>query len=617
MIRYVGLTFGLGLSLRRTETNPVLHGRRTLPNGERACPWSPEGNVMPYRYDHSESYYGSLKRNMILVMILVSVTPLILISGIILYYFDVSYRERSADHLRVLVKKHAKDVNTFLEANLANIKRMARSFSYEQLSDQGFLADRLITLRDGNDRSIVDLGVVNEAGIQVAYAGPFPLRGADYSDATWFKEALKRDWYISDVFRGLRDLPHFIVAVRTEREGRPWVLRATVDFEAFNSIVENIRIGSTGFAFIVNRNGEFQTKPVFSAEASRKVYVDFLKRNVGHSGQVTLNTGLNDRGDEVLHFMAPLKNGEWLLGYQQDVDDAFSVVHQARSIALIVFLLGVLGILVAAVFLSDRMTKRIREADAQKEMMNEQVIEAGKLASVGELAAGIAHEINNPVAIMVEEAGWIEDLLDDGEIDDYSHIDEFRRSLKQIRKQGGRCKEITHKLLSFARKTDPTQAKIQLNDLVEEVVALCRQRARFENVKIVTNLMADLPEVEIAASEVQQVVLNLINNSLDAMDSQGGTLQIITRTENSNLVLDVSDDGPGIPKANLQRIFDPFFTTKPVGKGTGLGLSICYGIIKKMGGDISVNSAMGVGTAFHVKIPISRGSPQAGDDTAP
>ena len=560
---------------------------------------------MAQRYDHSETYYRSLKRNMILVMILVSVTPLILISGIILYYFDVSYRERSTDHLRVLVKKHAKDVNTFLESNLGNIKRLARSFTYDQLSDQNFLNQQLSLLNDGHDRSIVDLGVVSEAGTQVAYAGPFQLRGADYSDAAWFRKAMKRDWYISDVFRGLRDLPHFIVAVRREHNGRPWVLRATVDFEAFNSIVENIRIGSTGFAFIVSQNGEFQTKPVFSAKASKKVYVDFLKQNQGGSGKVTLKSGVNELGDEVLHFMAPLKNGEWLLGYQQDANDAFSVIRKTRSIALSVFLLGVLGILAAAVFLSNRMTKRMREADAQQEMMNEQVIEAGKLASVGELAAGIAHEINNPVAIMVEEAGWIEDLLDDGEIDDYSQIDEFRRSLKQIRTQGGRCKEITHKLLSFARKTDPTQAKTQINGLVEEVVALCVQRARFDNVEIVTDLMSDLPEVEIAASEVQQVLLNLINNSLDAMDSKGGTLRINTRIEDSNLVLDVADDGPGIPKANLQRIFDPFFTTKPVGKGTGLGLSICYGIIKKMGGEISVNSAMGVGTAFHVKIPIS------------
>ncbi len=116
-------------------------------------------------------------------------------------------------------------------------------------------------------------------------------------------------------------------------------------------------------------------------------------------------------------------------------------------------------------------------------MMNEQVIEAGKLASIGELAAGIAHEINNPVAIMVEEAGWMEDLLEEQELQQSQNVDEFRRSLKQIGIQGVRCKEITHKLLSFARKTDPVQHEIQVNDTIEEILSLCEERSKFNNIQ--------------------------------------------------------------------------------------------------------------------------------------
>jgi two-component system NtrC family sensor kinase len=561
--------------------------------------------TMRDEHDRNESYYRSLKRNMIVVMILVSVAPLMFISGTILYYFDVSYSERVADHLRVLVKKHAQDVNTFLVTNLAVVKTIARTFPYEELADKRFLSQKLATLRDVHGRSIVDLGLVDENGVQVCYAGPFHLAGADYSEADWFKEAIQRDWYISDVFQGLRDLPHFIVAVRGENAGRRWILRATVDFDAFNLIVKSIRIGATGFAFILNRKGELQTDSHFVSALPTEVYLDFLKTGKRAELDVSLERRTDASGERILCFMAPLKDGEWVLGYQQKAADAYSVLHNARRIALAIFALGVMGIVLAAVYLSNRMIKRIRLSDAQKAMMNQQVIEAGKLASVGELAAGIAHEINNPMAIMVEEAGWMEDLLDDGEMDGNSGIHEFRRSLSQIRTQGARCKQITHKLLSFARKTDPTPIKIHINEVVEEVVALCRQRARFDNVKILTHLTEDLPQVEVAPSELQQVLLNLINNSMDAMNSKGGTLDVTTRTEDSSVVLDVSDDGPGIPEAILARIFDPFFTTKPVGQGTGLGLSICYGIVKKMGGDISVRSAVGVGTVFHVKIPVS------------
>lgn len=555
--------------------------------------------------DPNQGYYRSLTRKVVVAMILVSVTPLLLISGTILYYFDISYHEKALEHLTVLVRKHSKNIDTFLKEKLADIAVLARYYTFDQLTDEQFLKQRLSVLQEEYGHSFVDLGVVDEDGTQIAYAGPFRLRRADYSKAPWFKEAMKRDDYISDVFHGLRGLPHFIVAVRHEHNGAKWILRATVDFEAFNSIVENIRIGTTGFGFIVNRKGEFQTKPLFEVVPSKDVYLTFLRSGKAQSHEVTTIEQNDESGKRVIYVMSPLKNGEWLLGYQQNATDAFAALHQARRLAVAIFLVGLSGIIVVAVFLSRRMVRRIAEADRQKEMMNEQVIEAGKLASLGELAAGIAHEINNPVAIMVEEAGWMEDLLQDENPGSQENVTEFMRSLGQIRTQGTRCKQITHKLLSFARKTDPEIKRVQLNDLIEEVVSLSQQRAKYSNVHIIVKPQPDLPEVPASPSEIQQVILNLINNSLDAMDFKGGTVEITTRVDDGHVVVDVADEGPGIPKANLARIFDPFFTTKAVGRGTGLGLSICYGIIKKMGGEISVNSAVGLGTVFHIRIPLA------------
>lgn len=208
-----------------------------------------------------DGYYRSLTRKMIAVMILVSVAPLLIISGTILYYFDVSYREKALDHLQVLVRKHRRTIDTYLEEKLANIRTLARSCSFDQLTNEGFLEEKLRILREDYGPAFVDLGVVNDQGIQISYAGPYRLRDADYSRAEWFKEAVNRDQYISDVFKGLRGHPHFIVAVRRNHNGAKWILRATVDFEAFNSMVERIRVGTTGFAFILNRKGEFQTMP--------------------------------------------------------------------------------------------------------------------------------------------------------------------------------------------------------------------------------------------------------------------------------------------------------------------------------------------------------------------
>jgi len=176
--------------------------------------------------------------------------------------------------------------------------------------------------------------------------------------------------------------------------------------------------------------------------------------------------------------------------------------------------------------------------------------------------------------------------------------------LKQIRTQGKRCKEITHKLLSFARKTDSRVEEVRPKELIEEIVALSGQRAKYSNVKITTTLQKGLPALHVSQSELQQVFLNLINNALDAMEKKGGVIDIRGYLVGPYAVFEVADTGPGIPQANLARIFDPFFTTKPVGKGTGLGLSICYGIVKKLGGDIEVESVMDAGTTFRVKIPL-------------
>jgi two-component system NtrC family sensor kinase len=211
------------------------------------------------------------------------------------------------------------------------------------------------------------------------------------------------------------------------------------------------------------------------------------------------------------------------------------------------------------------------------------------------------------VAIMVEEAGWIGDLLEETEHPEGKNLEEFKRALAQIQTQGRRCKDITQKLLSLARKTAATVQDIPINYLIEDLAAISAQRAKFSMVEVKTELGEELPMVRVSVSELQQVFLNLINNAIDAMENKGGTLTLSTRMQNGFAVVGVTDTGSGIPAMNLNRIFDPFFSTKAVGRGTGLGLSICYGIIHNLGGRIEVASTVDVGTTFSVYIPASKG----------
>jgi signal transduction histidine kinase/FixJ family two-component response regulator len=242
-------------------------------------------------------------------------------------------------------------------------------------------------------------------------------------------------------------------------------------------------------------------------------------------------------------------------------------------------------------------TESFREEDGRQ---------TGKLSLLGDLAAGIAHEINTPIAIMVEEAGWIEDLLEEEEFQESENLEEFKRALKQIKTQGARCKAIIHNLLSFGRKTSIKVEEVKVNDLVIEVVKAYAMKVRSGNMRIATHFTEPLPNCQLSPSEMLQVLTNLINNAIDALAPEGGKIDITTRLVGEQVVIDVTDNGHGIPEAHLDKIFDPFFTTKPVGKGTGLGLSICYGLVEKTGGEISVDSEVGAGTTFHVRIPWRR-----------
>ncbi|MFO8085608.1 MAG: ATP-binding protein [Desulfobacterales bacterium] len=567
-------------------------------------------SVLPLK---RSTYYQSLTRTMILIVIIVSLTPMILVGTMILGEFKQSYREKVLAHLSLQVLKHKTIIDNFLTERLNNIQHLTESFGFEQFKDEDFLETRLAILQNTYGIVFEDLGLIDEQGNQLSYAGPYKLVKAQYAEAEWFNEAIRQDNYISDVFLGLRRLPHFIVSVKKYDGDKTWLLRSTINFAAFNDLVENLQIGQTGFAFIVNRDGNFQTRPKSDAITAKNLSLNLIRNEENPDEVVIRETFGTSVQEEIILVTGFLKDGEWVMVFQQNLKDALSEIETAQNIAILIIMSGGLVIITMAFFLSTITVNRIAKADMEKEMMNQQVIETGKLASIGELAAGIAHEINNPVAIMVEEAGWIQDLLEEEEFQEGENLEEFSRALAQINAQGRRCKEITHKLLSFARKTDSQVQELQINELIEEVISLSTQRAKYSNVVVNTNLDQNLPQIPISSTEFQQVLLNLINNAMDAMEKTGGTLDISTSQQNEDIIIILEDTGPGIPEVNLSKIFDPFFTTKPVGKGTGLGLSICYGIIKKMGGQISVQSAVNKGTTFTIQIPIKKQKPKSSD----
>jgi two-component system, NtrC family, sensor kinase len=528
--------------------------------------------------------------------------------GLIHLSSEMVVRKEQTEYQRNLGLSLASSIDATLSQSGAVLLLIARTTPFEQLQDNINLGRVLLLLRKDNGPVFQDLGLIEETGRQLAYAGPYDLLGADYANSSWLPKALINEIHVSDILLGQRKRHHIVLTGRFQHMGRPWLLKTSLNIEEVQQIMATLPLPQGASAFIINSGGEIQAFSDKNALPDRETAVLLGSTIATHGNTQNLHTA-----EQFSYLLTPLNNGDWGLVLRMAVGGLTPDRQAFLWWALAAAVLGTLLILSTMILLARSIKKAEGEADpAVMQAMNEQFIEAGKMASIGELAAGIAHEINNPIATMVEEAGWMEDLLqEDEELATTKNYQELRRALQQIKTQGARCKDITHKMLSFARKSDLRVQDIHLNNLIREVAALSEKRAKYANSHIVLNLDTEVPSVAASATEMQQVFLNLVNNALDAMEKTGGTITITTRRIHEMVEIHVEDTGEGIPKANLSRIFDPFYTTKPVGKGTGLGLSICYTIVKNMGGEISVTSQVGVGTTFTIRLPIGS-VPEAG-----
>jgi len=269
---------------------------------------------------------------------------------------------------------------------------------------------------------------------------------------------------------------------------------------------------------------------------------------------------------------------------------------------------GVAGIFLAALaFVTTRkLLQKLAAANEQACFLDEKLVQSQKLASIGELSAGIGHEINNPLAIISQETEWMQHVVKRIGGRNSKEVAELQDSLKEVLHQVDRCREITQNLLDFARRKEPVYQEVNVNKLIDDLSRLVKKETIQYRIEIRKDFQRDLPLVHTDAPSLRQVVLNLLTNATHAIEKDGRIRIATQRSGNGSVDIIVEDTGCGIPKDHLIKIFDPFFTTKPEGKGTGLGLSICHGIVDKLGGRISVSSEVGKGSTFVVTLPINQ-----------
>jgi len=541
----------------------------------------------------SKSIYINLQRKIMLIILCVSIIPLVFLGETIYYQFARTYGEKIEDQIKYRARSQSDAVEVFLRERTAILATIVDTHSFDDLKQQENL-NRIFKVISRRTDGLIDLGVIDSAGQHLAYAGPYNLKGLNYFQQAWFSEVMSKGKYISDVYMGYRQWPHFVIAVRGYSNGRSWILRATVDSDIFNKLVRTAQTGKSGDAYLINKTGMYQTAPRFSGKILGKSNLDLTLFGQG----TTVADG------KTKHVAGTwLKNNEWLLVITQDVGDEKGGLLTTRNTEIIIIVFGCLVMIMTTFFTMRIIFRHLEEADKGISELNEQLIQSDKIAALGKMATGIAHEINNPLAIIGEKAGWMRDLLDEEEFQESENFKEYEQSVNKIEEYVERARKITHNMLGFARRMEHRLDDVDINHVLNQTLELLQSHTQTNNIEISKDFQSELPIIASDQSQLQQVFLNLINNAIDAVEKDG-LIEVKTRKKDSQIVVAIKDNGPGIAKEHLKKVFDPFFTTKETGKGIGLGLSVSYNIIKKLGGTLKVESKISEGAVFSVKLPI-------------
>ena len=561
--------------------------------------------------------YRRIYRNVLTTLLLLAVTPLLALGWFSINRIDSVYDEKISSGLEALTSSKRRALDTFLGERISQIRMLAFTHSYEELRDPGKLSS-IFSVLQTNGRSFVDLGVINLDGRHEAYVGPYNLINADYHDAEWFSEVLHRGLYVSNVFLGKRNIPHFIIAVLRHDGTHSFILRATIDTEAIMELLQRVYSGSHSDAFLMTLDGVLQTDSLYYGKAMSKANFGSVVSPGRES--ITLRTlkpetGLKDGSGSLLAAFTPLDNKPWVLVVIDDVKQSLTPLRTLKLFILGFVIVGFVLVTAGAVLSTRKLVKSIEERDRQQDTIDARLLQSSKMAALGKMASGVAHEVNNPLMLIQENAGWISDLLSDEDRSKMKNYDEILASCDKISANVQRARGITQRMLGFGRRMNPGRAEVMLSVVADHVEELLHSEATSHNVRIIKKYSSDVPVILSDPAQLEQVILNIIDNAIDAI-GQNGTVTVTTgRTPNGGASIAITDTGPGLDEETKSKIFDPFFTTKPLGKGTGLGLAICYNILEKLGGRIDVQSEVGKGTTFTISLPPEPPQQQISENT--
>jgi len=553
-------------------------------------------NYMFFLDKSSQSHYSTLKRNIIIIMLLITTIPLTTMIVINYFQYKSHLKSQIIAPLYAMADKTKHSFELFLDQRLAIIRFISTTYNFKDLTNEQNIKKILISLKK-ECCGFVDIGLINSDGELVSYAGPYSLLGKNYSEQISFQETQIKGQYISNVFLGFRKYPHIVIAVQHLTDtGQTWILRATIGTDFFDTLISSMGLPRQTDAFLISKTGILQTNSLYYGNTLEKCPLELAK--------ITFRSNRFEATDhknrKVILASSPFSIADYVLVIVQPQSVALQSWYALKTEMVIIFLISLTIIIFAILKMTSVLIKRIKTSDERRENVLSELQHAQKLSSIGRLAAGVAHEINNPLAIINEKAGLMSDLIELSK--DFDKKSKFMDLTHAILNSVERCRKITHRLLGFSKRIDIKIEPININHIIHEVLDFLEKDILYRKIDVKLLLSEDLVSIQSDHGLIQQILVNLLTNAFAAVEDFG-EVEIESKNLSSNGIrIKIRDNGCGIPLDVIKNIFDPFFSTKKE-KGTGLGLSITYGIIKKFGGQISVDSKVGEGSTFTVDLP--------------
>jgi signal transduction histidine kinase len=554
----------------------------------------------PYR--HHFDFLGIWKRA-ILVTATVALVPLIIwaFSG---YRLTMETIE-SELVLRTsqLISNSWRSVSLFLTERRSVLDFIVHDHSLQTLTDPVRLAAILENL---NKRfgGITDLGVIDSTGKQITHVGSQPMKGLDYNQLPWFREVLNRGAYISELVTGPRSKPHVDFAVKRELpDGSFFVLHAVLMPEQLTLSIAQIDVGAKGDLFIINHKGVLQTPSLYYGPIYKKLSLAVPQ----YSPKARVFESIDDKKNRIVIGYAHIPDTPYILMMVQPQSERIQPWYKTTWAFSAILAASIITILLVTLGVATHLVNQIHEADQERVDTMHQVEYANKMVSLGRLASGVAHEINNPLAIINEKAGHIRDIFTLTAT--YAKDPKLIELVDSVIATVQRCAAVTRGLLNFSRHLNLSVQTIDLKEIIAEVKNVLAKDAEYRSITVGVQVREKLPQFESDRGKLEQVFFNLFNNAISAM-KDGGHLEIEALQENESFIaISFTDNSPGIPQSDLKHIFDPFFYSKTGHAGTGVGLSVTYALVQEIGGTISVQSRHGKGTCFKINIPLIMPNP--------